>query len=515
MAFEALLRLGGNIIIPGTDRNSLRYKDLALDMGLWVTHHHAQPLGAEMFSRAWPDLEPSWTKHHEKFEALWEESIKQDAERKIIWTLGFRGQGDVAFWENDPTTDGDAARARLLNSIIARQVELVRKYVEKPVFAHNIYNESNLFYKKGLLDLPEGTVKLFSDNGYGAMVSRREWDNDPRIPSMPAGDDVKGANGMYYHLSFYDLQMANHIVMTPVPLDFIASELERAYQGGIREMVIVNVSNVKPHLVPITLLAAWWKTGSSDADTALEAFARDYMTADPETVRDLFREYSNVCIKYGPHVDNVGGDQAFTYPVRMLMTSWVRGDESCHEFDFMKTGSIQSQTDWYCNLLEGCRKGISTLRDKVLLTGDSFLCEQLGSQLGWLEGACEGAIHFCCAFRAKLEGKLMNAFLELGRSADAYTTAKKGLSEGLSGEWITFYDNEALSDTGNMITLIKAVMESVRILGEGPNFFNWHRELTYPDEDKNVVLVTNYERRHSAYEMYEIWKERHCEDSSR
>ncbi len=34
MAFEALLRLGGNLVIPGTDANSKIYAELAAEMGL-------------------------------------------------------------------------------------------------------------------------------------------------------------------------------------------------------------------------------------------------------------------------------------------------------------------------------------------------------------------------------------------------------------------------------------------------------------------------------------------------
>ena len=59
MVFETLLRLGGNLVIPGTGKNGHRYHDLAADMGLIITHHHAEPLGAEMFVQAYPELEPT------------------------------------------------------------------------------------------------------------------------------------------------------------------------------------------------------------------------------------------------------------------------------------------------------------------------------------------------------------------------------------------------------------------------------------------------------------------------
>lgn len=44
MVFEALLRCGGNLVIPGTDQNSRTYRHMAAEMGLYITHHHAEPI---------------------------------------------------------------------------------------------------------------------------------------------------------------------------------------------------------------------------------------------------------------------------------------------------------------------------------------------------------------------------------------------------------------------------------------------------------------------------------------
>ena len=75
MVFEALLRLGGNMVIPGTGSNAKKYSKMAADMGLIITHHHAEPLGAEMFLQAYPGLNPSYKEHGEKYRALWKEAI--------------------------------------------------------------------------------------------------------------------------------------------------------------------------------------------------------------------------------------------------------------------------------------------------------------------------------------------------------------------------------------------------------------------------------------------------------
>jgi hypothetical protein len=102
MVFETLLRCGGNMVIPGTDKNALRYRTLASEMGLYITHHHAEPLGAEMFARAYPDL-------------------------------------------------------------------------------------------------PADVIKIWADNGYGKMVSRRQMNHNPRIAALPPEND-SGKHGICFRV---------------------------------------------------------------------------------------------------------------------------------------------------------------------------------------------------------------------------------------------------------------------------------------------------------------------------
>ena len=111
--FEALLRCGGNMVIPGTDlpRHGIHY-ELAAEMGLWVTHHHAEPLGAEMFLRSYPGKQASYQAHPELFEALWEEAIEKQKDMNVVWVLSFRGQGDQPFWEQDRAFDTPRSAAR-------------------------------------------------------------------------------------------------------------------------------------------------------------------------------------------------------------------------------------------------------------------------------------------------------------------------------------------------------------------------------------------------------------------
>src|SRR5699024_4174883 len=126
-----LLRSGGNMVIPGTDlpRDGIHF-DLASEMGLWITHHHAEPLGAEMFKRAFPDKQASYLKNKELYERLWREAIIEQKDKKVVWVLSFRGQGDQPFWIQDPSFDTAEKRGQLISQVIRRQRNMIEEYVD-------------------------------------------------------------------------------------------------------------------------------------------------------------------------------------------------------------------------------------------------------------------------------------------------------------------------------------------------------------------------------------------------
>lgn len=106
------------MVIPGTDANARKYAPLVAHMGLMITHHHAEPLGAEMFARAFPDLAASYDLYSEKFHALWQETVMRQKDRTILWNIGFRDQGDCPFWEDDERYQSDETRgASYLNGL--------------------------------------------------------------------------------------------------------------------------------------------------------------------------------------------------------------------------------------------------------------------------------------------------------------------------------------------------------------------------------------------------------------
>ncbi len=264
--FETLLRLGGNMIIPGTDLpREGAYWTLAADMGLWLTHHHVEALGADLFSRRFPDKEARYDEHPQLFEALWRESILRQRSNNVIWGLGFRGQGDHPFWEDDPTCNTPEKRGAVISEVIQRQYNVLCEYVESPICCTYIYGELTELYRNGHLRLPDGVIKIWSDNGYGRMVSRRQWLENPRLPSLPNAQDA-GPHGLYFHAAFHDLQASNHLTMTPSP-NLVQRELAEAFQAGADEYLLLNTGIIRPHLYLLDLVARMWIQGDADVNT--------------------------------------------------------------------------------------------------------------------------------------------------------------------------------------------------------------------------------------------------------
>ena len=234
--------------------------------------------------------------------------------------MGFRGQGDLAFWHSDPAFDTDEKRGAFISRVIRRQMEIVREYATDAHFCTNLYGEMMALYRQGYLQVPEEVVKVWGDNGFGRMVSRRQGRNNPRTDAMPAPDEP-GRNGVYYHVSFYDLQAANHITMLQVPPRVVAQELKDVLAQGGNEYWIINVGCIRPHaFFMIGLISRLWQDGSCDVQTAAEDFAsRYYGTADAS----LLTDFAKAAVPYGPNADDLSGDQFYHFTLRSLAHAWI------------------------------------------------------------------------------------------------------------------------------------------------------------------------------------------------
>ncbi len=516
MVFEALLRLGGNMVIPGTDKNSRMHRKTASDMGLFISHHHAEPLGAEMFSRAFPELNASYGDHPHKFQELWRNGVEEQKEMKVIWNLGFRGQGDCPFWENDERYRTPEARGKLISLVMAEQADLVKSRIEEPLFCTNLYGEIMELYTQGHLRLPENTIRIRADNGYGKMVSRRQDLYNPRIPALPdeREQEEKLQQGVYYHVSFYDLQAANHITMQPNSLEFIRKELKGAFSSGVRDYLIVNCSNVKPHVYVLEAVAGLWKHGDLKAAQYKEGYIKKYYgVTKPDAVKylvDCFDDYAKAMIPYGTLEDEHAGEQFYTYLTRGFYHGWMQGKtEKCLTELSWATGDISfsEQIIWFQKKCESRLSRFESLERKckkveAYLPDPALWQDSMSLQVKLHLLCIKGAVQFCESYEAFAAERYQKAFYLMGNSAEYFQMANQAMRDREHDKWEGFYANECLSDIKQTAYLLKHLMGYIRNIGEGPHFFAWQREFLYSETDRKVMLITNFENHAEDEELF-------------
>ncbi len=500
MAFEALLRLGGNLVIPGTDADARRYRDTAARMGLAITHHHAEPLGAEMFARAYPDLAPSFDAHPDAFRALWRQAIEEQRGLRVVWNLGFRGQGDRPFWEEDPQYNTPEKRGALISALIREQYDLVRAADPGAPCCTNLYGETMELWRQGLLALPGDVIKIWADNGYGKMVSRRQGNHDPRLPALPEPGQP-GPHGLYYHVSFYDLQAASHLTPLANSAEFVAQELTAALKAGVRDYWVINASNVKPHTRFLDLIARIWRDGQADAAAATQGYAADYYgPAAAPAVAACLEGYAKAAVAYAPHEDARAGDQFYHHVPRMLIHAFMTDRAAPAEGLrwLCDLPSLGDQVAWcavrYAEAADNyaaCERQCQAAEAALTGAPAVLFADSVGLNAALCANWAEGALSVCCALAAGLEGRWADAFYAAGRAKRAYAASVEALFAREHGKWVGFYENECQTDLRQTVRFCTALMAFLRMQGDGPHETDWMRQYGDSAADRRVMLLLN------------------------
>ncbi len=472
--FETLLRLEGNMIIPGTDlpRDSISYK-FASDMGFWITHHHIEPLGAEMFIRRFFDKKPSYSDNPELFESLWREAVIKQKERKVVWVLGFRGQNDVPFWFYDPRYKKPKERGKMISRVIKTQLSILLEYVKNPAICTYIYGEITELYKKGYLELPEEIIKIWSDSGYGKMVSRRQNLDNPRIVSIPDKFD-RGPHGIYYHVSFHDLQASNHLTML-TGVDFIYKELNNALTFKMDKFLLVNCGVIRPHIYSLEFISNIWLKGELKVDNWQNDFFSKYFPESRREIKEIYKKYFENIIQYGKNDDEKAGEEFYHYPVRQLISGWIKEKSNLCKHLIWATGktSFIEQIKWLKNKCESNLFKWEKLKnniEKILVKYPKdvqFIKDNILLQVILHYSGCKGVINFCESFIAFKEEKYLLSYLFVSRSIWSYQEGLNAMNDAEHGKWKDFYKGDWTTNIRLTIYALKNLRGYIRTLGDG------------------------------------------------
>lgn len=519
MCFEALLRCGGNMAIPGTDKESRKNRSLAAEYGLWLTHHHAEPLGAEMFARAYPGESPNYFECPEKFQALWKNAVEEQKGYKVVWNVCFRGQGDAPFWSHDTTGQFDTPekRGKMISDMIKQQCNLVREQVEQPIFCTNLYGEIMELYEQGLVELSEDIIKVRADNGFGKMVTRRRDSHPGRVNAMPDAQE-KSAQGIYYHVSFYDLQAANHITMLPNSVDFVNRELNEVIANKGDFFWVINCSNVRPHTYFLDVVRKKWFGSDVIEEVHAEEFVDTYFTEcedAKEEIVALYLDYPKVMLSYGPNEDEHGGEQFYTENVRILCHQLLTDKKNSAKGLRWLTGDV-GLTNQVQRFGEICKQKKEELEKLCLactvtengLQQKSLLSATIGLHIKLHQTCRRGARCFARGYEALMEKDYEKAFLRFGDSAVWFDKGDALLRGAEYGVWKDFYVNDCFADIKHTAYMVRKVMGLVRELGDNARHDSWQRKFCYAPEDRDVYLLLLLDNHLTDQELYEEMKKR-------
>mgnify|MGYP001176815391 CR=1 FL=1 len=500
--FEALLRCGGNMVIPGTDlpRHGIHY-ELASEMGLLITHHHAEPLGAEMFLRAYPGRQASYREHPELFEALWEGAIERQKNSAAVWVLSFRGQGDQPFWEQDPAFDTPEKRGALIGRVIRKQYDMIRRAVREPVCSVALYGEIAELYKGGYIDLPGDVIKVWADNGYGKMVSRRHGNQNLRVPSLPSAGDG-GRHGIYYHVTFHDLQASNHLTMFPGPASFLKEELEAAFAAGADEYLLLNCGNIRPHVYTLDVIRELWNAGGIDVNEHLKRFVRAYYSDSHAELEELYCSYAEAAVPYGPHADDWAGDEYYHHPARMMIGHWLTGQGERPDSRLFWAAGDAPFPEQVKRIEDRLARGIETWGAWVQRCDDTIAklgpddARRAADHLRFhgelhLSG-CEGLYWLCRAYEAYREKRYPQAFVLASESLWSYRRGLDVLRDAEHGKWERFYRADWLTNIESTVHNVDTLRRFIRMHGDSPDFFLWYKQFLMPETEKYIYLENTH-----------------------
>ena len=315
--FEAILRLKGDMVVPGTWIFPYEPQIKAAgERGLIVTQHHVNTLGLDTYK--WPKNKlMSYGSDPKSLESAWRIAANQYPKgAEILWSVGFRGQNDYPFWQDDPNAPTtDAGRAAIIRAAIDKQIEIVHSIDPHADIQMNAWREAATFIHEGVLKVPDGVTQIWADNGHAILDDR---------------GSIANGQGEYFHTAMYDY-MSNHY-SEMMPLERIQRELGRAAKAGATRWLLVNTANVRPVVMTTRAVfeLAWnpqpWIANSNESSKYLEKWSREeFGDAAAPAIEACYKAYFAAPAKYSAPEDAIAGDNLYHTAARGLLLTFLEG----------------------------------------------------------------------------------------------------------------------------------------------------------------------------------------------
>ena len=276
--FELLLRLKGNYIWPAMHVNSFNVKRengaLAEKMGIVVGTSHCDMLMRSnnrewrpwLAGKGYEGAKYDYSlpgRNREILQEYWRESVEQNREFEVCYTLGMRGIHDSGFeTESLKGLSGEelkTAKIQLLQQVMTDQQRILRETLGRDTMMTFIPYKEVLPLYDGGLEIPEDITLVWANDNYG-YIRRYPSEEEKRR---------KGGNGIYYHNSYWAPPGMSYVFLCSIPLAHTANELRKAYAEGVRKLWVINTGAMKPLEQEIEFfLRLSWEIGKEGTGTS-------------------------------------------------------------------------------------------------------------------------------------------------------------------------------------------------------------------------------------------------------
>ncbi|OGM51083.1 hypothetical protein ABOM_000371 [Aspergillus bombycis] len=240
--FELCLRLKGNYLWPAMWGKMFYVDDaesgaIAHEYGVIMgTSHHEPMARSEQEQKTYLEGEWDWGDNQANIKTFFQEGIDRAKGWDTMWTMGMRGEGDVA----SPTLTADD-----LEELIGVQQSLLLDAfnTSDPLSIPQtwvLYKEVSDYYAAGM-KVPDSVTLLWTDDNSGNLI---------RIPLANETDRAAGA-GVYYHFDYVGSPRSYKWINT-IQLVKTWEQMHLAYHRNARQIWIANVGDIKGLEAPLT-----------------------------------------------------------------------------------------------------------------------------------------------------------------------------------------------------------------------------------------------------------------------
>lgn len=262
--FELLLRLKANYIWPAMHVNYFNENpkngQLAEQMGIVIGTSHCDMLLRSnqnewepwIKSKGYDDAIYDYSiegRNREILKQYWSESVEQNKNYEVCYTMGMRGIHDSGFHTRAIDEDSSMneeekkeAKVALLSKVINDQRQILKNVLGEKKGKDALqtfipYKEVLDLYNHGL-NLPEDITLIWANDNFGHM---RSYPNETERRRS-------GGNGLYYHSSYWAAPgtAMSYLFINSIPLAHTGNELKKSYESGIRKIWVLNVGGLKP-----------------------------------------------------------------------------------------------------------------------------------------------------------------------------------------------------------------------------------------------------------------------------